>query len=357
MNYIFVHLLNDNSGSPRVLSDLVKNFPKKGRKILFTNGHSGFLSSSDFDRFFCCFYYLSKYSLIKFLLFVTNQILVFFSVLGYITYLKLKREKVTVIINTLLPFGGALAAKLLGVKVIYYIHETYIKPDSLNAFLTFCSRITASRIVFVSKYVSSFHKNWSNEILQDIVYNPLRTDLINPGKSISINFGERYILFVGTLKYAKGFDIFFNLAKVFPEKKFVAVINTSKKELDSFIENEKVPSNLIFYRRPNNIGEIYKGALFTLNLSRPQVCIETFGLTLIESMSFGVPVIAPNLGGPLEIVDSNVGFLVDPEDSEQVEQIICDLTESEWHRLSDNALIHSRRFSITNYIKSMLKVL
>ncbi|CDT76177.1 putative N-acetylgalactosamine transferase [Vibrio coralliirubri] len=357
MNYIFVHLLNDNSGSPRVLSDLVKNFPKKGRKVIFTNSCSGFLSSSDFDKFFCCFYYLSKYSILKLLLFVLNQVLVFTSVFGYIAYLKFKKEKVTVIINTLLPFGGALAAKLLGVKVIYYIHETYIKPDLLNTFLTFCSRITASRIVFVSKYVSSFHRKWSHGIPNDVIYNPLRSDLIKPERNSSIDFNARYILFVGTLKYAKGFDIFFKLAKAFPEKSFVAVINTSKRELDSFAKNEEVPDNLTFYRRPSNISEIYKNALFTLNLSRPQICIETFGLTLIESMSFGVPVIAPKYGGPLEIVNSKVGFLVEPEDTEQIEKIVFDVTELEWHRLSNDALIHSRNFSTTNYIRAMVKIL
>ena len=35
----------------------------------------------------------------------------------------------TVYINTLLPFGAALAAKLRGCKVVYHVHEVSVKPQ------------------------------------------------------------------------------------------------------------------------------------------------------------------------------------------------------------------------------------
>jgi glycosyltransferase involved in cell wall biosynthesis len=43
--------------------------------------------------------------------------------------------------------------------------------------------------------------------------------------------------------------------------------------------------------------------------------VETFGVTLIEAMSTGLPVISTNSGGPAELINDQVGMLV-PEDDE-----------------------------------------
>jgi glycosyltransferase involved in cell wall biosynthesis len=50
---------------------------------------------------------------------------------------------------------------------------------------------------------------------------------------------------------------------------------------------------------------------------------EPFGLTLIEAMKYGVPVIGANEGGAVEIVDHEVnGLLVDPHNGSAVESAI-----------------------------------
>ena len=57
--------------------------------------------------------------------------------------------------------------------------------------------------------------------------------------------------------------------------------------------------------------------------------IETFGLTVLESFDALVPAIAPNYGGPKEIIQDGInGFLVDSYNlsqiSECIKKIICD---------------------------------
>ncbi len=50
---------------------------------------------------------------------------------------------------------------------------------------------------------------------------------------------------------------------------------------------------------------------------------ETFGLVLIEAMSFGLPVIATDAGGVPEIViDGQTGILVPPEDAAALRKAI-----------------------------------
>ncbi|MGC8957050.1 MAG: glycosyltransferase family 4 protein [Candidatus Kapaibacteriota bacterium] len=50
---------------------------------------------------------------------------------------------------------------------------------------------------------------------------------------------------------------------------------------------------------------------------------ETFGLVLIEAMASSLPVISTNAGGVPEIVDDKInGFLFEPENSEQLSQIL-----------------------------------
>jgi len=50
---------------------------------------------------------------------------------------------------------------------------------------------------------------------------------------------------------------------------------------------------------------------------------EPFGLTILESMSVGTPVIATKFGGPSHIITHGTdGFLVDPEDEKEFASLV-----------------------------------
>ncbi|MGU5630000.1 glycosyltransferase family 4 protein [Aeromonas caviae] len=357
MNYIFVHLLNDMSGSPRVLSDLIHYFPIRGRKVLLTNGVGGFLDEKDVDLFLKIPYKKRNNKYIKFFLYALNQIVAFFALSFFLLLEKCRKNKSTVVINTLLPFGAALAAKLFSDRVIYYIHETHISPPRLNAFLSRVAFFVSDQIIFVSEYVKSFHFLLSNNIVCSVVYNPLRSDFTNENRFSEKSFNEKYLLYVGTLSAYKGIHNFIELARMMPNRNFIAVVNAEEKEFGSFISECDIPDNLLFKRRPSNLDEIYSQALFTLNLSLPHLWIETFGLTLLESMSFSVPVIAPNYGGPTEIVNDKVGYLVEPENLSNIKNIILNIDETTWNVMSSNALAHSRNFSLKKYIDKIRRII
>ena len=78
-----------------------------------------------------------------------------------------------------------------------------------------------------------------------------------------------------------------------------------------------------------------------LNLSNPFVWVETFGMTILEAMAYGVPSIVPNVGGPIELIEDGYnGFCVDVTDAKVVVEKIKEVLESDnYMRFADNAMI------------------
>jgi glycosyltransferase involved in cell wall biosynthesis len=81
---------------------------------------------------------------------------------------------------------------------------------------------------------------------------------------------------------------------------------------------------------------------------RPVEVSELLGLTLLESMASGTPVIASRLGGIPEIVDDGVtGFLVEPGDEDQLGSRISDLMRS--RALLERLGAEARRVVVERY--------
>src|SRR3954452_19838771 len=145
---VCVHLLNDFSGSPRVLADAIAALRRAGAEVdLFTSDTDGCLSNTD-ARTTRFRYRRSKRKWLTLVRFAIAQ--------ADLTWLLVRRyrgTRVVIYVNTLLPFGGAVAGKLIGARVVYHVHETSLRPRWLKAFLSFVARTCATRHVFVSKFV------------------------------------------------------------------------------------------------------------------------------------------------------------------------------------------------------------
>lgn len=79
---------------------------------------------------------------------------------------------------------------------------------------------------------------------------------------------------------------------------------------------------------------------------------ESLGLTGVEAMSCGVPVIACNIAGPSTYVKNNVnGYLFSPKDSDELTKIIKAYTlldQSEKNNLIENSLKTSQQFTMSS---------
>lgn len=349
----YVHLFNDFSGSPRVLRDAIDSeVNEPSNTYVFTSKHKGFLDDVDARRV-NFFYARSGNRYVQLFYFLLSQILLFGHLFTYLLVGAIKKRRSTVVINTMLPFGAGLAAKLMRARVVYYVHETYIKPELLKCFLRFFIEHCATHVIFVSKYlqsVESFSKPY-----QSVIYNGLRSDFPNVTKvDKNLKFAGKQLFFAGSLKLYKGIDQLLELAELLPEFKVLAAINCEVEELNEFMRNRSVPINVEAIARPDNIQYYFASSFAVLNLSLPDVCIETFGLSLIEGMVFGSPVVAPPIGGPVEFVNSENGLLVDSRETAEIVEFIRHLNRSfdTWCGFSEQALLASQRFTSAEYKKS-----
>ncbi|MCF6249230.1 MAG: HAD-IIB family hydrolase [Desulfobacula sp.] len=74
---------------------------------------------------------------------------------------------------------------------------------------------------------------------------------------------------------------------------------------------------------------------------------EPFGLTLLESLACGLPIVATNDGGPKDIISNcKSGSLVDPKDTVAIAQAIKRLIAHSgfWNKQSKNGIMNTRKF-------------
>ncbi|HCJ9453891.1 TPA: glycosyltransferase [Escherichia coli] len=363
-NYIFVHLYNDYSGSPRVLKDLVnilKNEEKNAKFHIITSESSGILDTVAWDSESRFQYKPKNNKILKLLHYILSQIKIF----NYTTRLvkKLeqnKEDETTVIINTMLPFGANIAVCILKPRnVINYIHESYIKPKVLKSFLRKTISYNSGKIIFVSKYLMKEEFFLNKE--QYVIHNPISDDVINHSSNSKI---KNSIVMLSSLLDYKGIDKFILLSKYFElhkfPLKFTLVLNSNEYEFNQYLIEKKLTlgNNLIILYKPNNISDIYYNSGFVINLTDHNRCIETFGLTLVEGMANGCIPIAPNYGGPKEIIDSSFGYLYNSFNCQDIFNFIkTTLSENKYDLYSEQSKLNSKFFNLDSYRKKILNII
>lgn len=310
---LFVHLLNDFSGSPKVLSQVISGL-KGGRfeiELFTSNNTKGFLSNLVKTTTFTYKYFNNKW--LTLLVFLYSQFVLFFKLLIF------WRRDVTIYVNTMLPFGAALAGFLMRKPVIYQIHEISLSPKILKQFLRAIIKITASKIIFVSKAVQQ-SEDFSS-IPSKVIFNALPSSFVKASSSHKYSYytGTPFnVLMLASLKAYKGINEFLDLAIHFKAEnnfKFTLILNTNQEEINHWLADKSVLHNITVLPSQSEVSQFYKKAHLVLNLSHVDQWVETFGLTIIEAMAYGIPVIVPPVGGPAEIVaHGKEGFLVSAYD-------------------------------------------
>jgi L-malate glycosyltransferase len=329
---VCVHLFNNFSGSPKVLRQVIVSLLLKGYEIdLITNKTEGFLSNIDGVNYVYINYNWSNNKVVTLLNFLIAQVELFFKVIRY------KDDDSILYINTITPIGAALAGKLTKKKIIYHVHEKYVKSNIVNRICQYVFEQTVSKTIYVSNYLKCCYD--SPELTDSaVIYNSLDSDF----KQVAAEWLNKdvvrhsdTILMLCSLRAFKGIYEFVKLSNLLTQYKFVLVLSASEAEVEAFSKEINCGSNLRIYPNQIDLHPFFKEARVLLNLSNPDFWIETFGLTILEAMEYGIPAIVPFLGGPTELIfDGYNGFQVDPRDIYFVKNKIELL-------MSDNELYHS----------------
>jgi glycosyltransferase involved in cell wall biosynthesis len=317
-NILAVHLYNDFSGSPRVLAALLNGLANEHWHInLLASNTQGALSNLPNVSLhpFPYRFYNAKWRRLLMLLYAQIRII--------LSVWRLRRSTDVIYINTLLPFGAALMGKLLGIPVVYHLHETTVNPALLKRFLRWVANTCAQTVIYVSHFLQQaepFHKPQAavipnsldaHFILQAAQYamQPARLPL---AQSFSC-------LMLCSLKAYKGIFQYIELARLLPAFQFVLVLNASEEDIRSFFIENTLPDNLVIFPAQHDVHWFYTQSHLVLNLSLPDQWVETFGMTLLEAMQYGKPVIAPNCGGPAELVEhGRQGLCLNPYDTQAI---------------------------------------
>jgi glycosyltransferase involved in cell wall biosynthesis len=351
---VFAHLLNDFSGSPLVLSSIIKGVKKEGYEIdLFTCGErAGFLSDLGINYYYFPYkFFPNKY--MRLVAFMFSQFILLIKMLW-----QYRNQDVVFYINTLLPIGASLAGKLLGKRVVYHIHEVSIKPESFKKLLKGIANKTASTAIYVSNELMRL------EALPDVegkvVYNGLSAEFLAKADEYkkepkSENFT---VLMLCSLKDYKGVPEFVKLAEVLPEYQFELVVNASLEEIKTYFGTVPSFPNLTIFDVQRNVHPFYQRASLILNLSHPETWVETFGMTILEAMYYEKPCIVPPVGGPIELIENDVeGYTLDQRDLEEIKTKIKVIANDDklYHDLSIAAFKKAKQFSLNNMIQGAVK--
>lgn len=338
---VFVTFLNDYSGSPNVLSIVIRGLLEKGYKTeIITNRGEGFLSNIDEAKYNYVTYRWSKSTLLRCVYFFIAQCQLFFKIFTY------KDNNTLFYINTITPIGAVWACKILRKNYIYQIHENMMQKKTLYILYRWTYRFCNTKSIFVSHYLREITPYVRNS---RVIYNSLCPDFLKQAQTY-IDFTPstgKNILMVASLKVYKGVYEFVELAKMMPEYKFVLVLNASKTDTEKFKDETVAPDNVEIYSVRKNLHQFYQNTKLLLQLSHPTLWIETFGLTILEAMVYGIPAIVPNIGGPTElIVDGMNGYTVNPLDSNELSLKVRMLMEDEvlYDAFSKAALKKSKQF-------------
>jgi glycosyltransferase involved in cell wall biosynthesis len=155
---------------------------------------------------------------------------------------------------------------------------------------------------------------------------------------------------LGSLKGYKGTKEFIELASRMKEYNFELIINDSEENIRSYIKRNSIdiPENITVHPRQDNVVKFYNRATVVLNLSNKKQFVETFGLTALEAMTAGLPVIVPTVGGIAEMVEDGLnGYKIDVQELDAIEEKLKEILKNKdlFIYLANNAKKCSERYT------------
>ncbi len=349
------HLLNDYSGSPKVLMQLAKGWTKNGLdvQLVTCSGREGFLSDIEDVKYHYYWYRFAANPFIRLFNLILSQVLLLLKLFS-----KVQKEDI-IYINTVLPFGAAILGKLKGCRVVYHLHETTVRPAIFKSFLFGILRWAADDIIYVSNFLAKQEPIPSAK--QHILHNAIEEEFLDTAiKNRREHSTPKHVLMVCSLKDYKGVKEFIQLAEDLPQFDFRLVMNASETAINDYFDATTLPNNIKMFPTQTDLHSFYHWADTILNLSRPDGWVETFGLTIIEGMAYGLPAIVPPVGGIVELVEEGEnGFKIDSRKRTILKTTLQNLLSNTtiYNALTKSATKKIEAFSETTFLQKSLTII
>lgn len=232
-------------------------------------------------------------------------------------------------------YGGYLAAyigKKRNIPVVLTEHSTnfinrYILPGQ-GHFVRYALR-NSSKILAVGATLAQYIRAFAPEHQIEIVPNTINTDFFAPGDEL-LPRSPFLITSIGSLIRRKGYHILLHAfaATLKNDQVELNIIGAGKteNELRALVANLGITHQVHFLGRLDNSGvrDVMQKSHVIVSAS----FVETFGVTLIEAMACGKPVIATRSGGPESFVTDQTGILIPPGDVPALAQALQEMREN-----------------------------
>jgi glycosyltransferase involved in cell wall biosynthesis len=234
------------------------------------------------------------------------------------------------------------------------VYSTLMAAESLvrDKFIPYEKYIDS--FIFVSKFIYNKHMEYKPELKEKsrVIYNAF-------GNSIKAYKDRNYFLYVGRLSREKGILTLIKAMEKFPDKELKIVGDGPQhKELQDYILLKNLKNiELLGFHSGKSLDKLYQNADF---LFMPSEWYETFGMTILESFSFGKPVAISNIGGMPEVLknESN-GFIFEPSNQTSLENTIeriIGLNQETYNEMGLSCIERVKQFSIKKYYSELIDV-
>ena len=316
---LIAHSSNDNYGSSKVLISIVNILIKNGFDIYLILPHNGPLSDNEIIK-------KAKIKIINLGVF-RKKYFSFFGLINRLYYIIkssfhikniLKKDKIDLVYtNTSTIISPAIAAKFLGLRSIYHIHEipssNYIYSRFIVNFLNYFS----DNVIAVSNAVHEFWLNRGvrgskiNVIYNGFKYSP-KPKKKRPKNKIIFTSISRIIPYKG---HSLMIDIFEKLYKK-NSTLYLKIIGDTLPEYKKYlsdlkfkVEKKGLSNNISFLGFQDDVMKMLSKSSFFIHLPTSPDPLPT---VIFEAIKSKTPIITNNLGGAIEILNNgNFGLIIE----------------------------------------------
>lgn len=246
-------------------------------------------------------------------------------------------------------FAGFVMRPLLALlpdppKIIYCSHGWSFERRKVNTLLTYAMASTErylSRLCSTVVCVSEFEASRAQAIgiprsQLKVVINGLADIPLPPDDAAEALWpkGRIRVLFVGRLDHEKGVDVLLSAMKILGDKAYAIVVGAAV--VTGYKSALAQPDNVQY------VGWLEREKIRPLHATADVLIVpsryEAFGLSAIEAMRAGLPVIASRVGGLQEVViDRVTGRLVEPDKPDQLAAAILSMGKTLSREMGANA--------------------
>ena len=289
----------------------------------------------------------------------------------------LKKNKFDLIVTNTVKahLYGSMAAYLCRISLVWRFHDVLSPLDFsplLIRIIIFFGRWFPKRILAVSKITKEYlAKNGLKDNKIDVIFNGIDSELFeieDVSKDIrmelKIEGKTKLVGCIGRIIPQKGQKSFLlaipGVIKKYQETFFLIIgevflkEEAYKKELLEIIKKNKIEDRVKFTGFRRDIGDVMRSLDV---LVFPSATPESFGLSILEAMALGKPVIASNVGGVSEMIEDGItGMLIEPNHPEEItDRIIRLFSDQEMYDTiaREAKEVANKRFSLQKYVAAM----